>query len=55
MASKAAKTNKVPVQIKLADEAFFACSCGSTEFRVTEKPVHWFCRCGQIYTSKDVA
>lgn len=54
MASSAAKTQKTPVQVRLADGSNFACPCKSTEFRIIEEPAHWFCRCGQIYVAGDL-
>lgn len=54
MASRAAQTQKTPVQIRLADGSVFVCSCKSKEFRVTGEPVHYFCRCGLIYTPGDL-
>lgn len=54
MASQRAKTQKAPVKINLDDGSVFKCPCGSTEFRHVEEPLHWFCRCGQVYTAKDL-
>ncbi len=56
MASRSAKTARHPVQMKLKDGSFFICSCGGSEFSTTDgdTPLHLFCRCGQVYTSKDL-
>lgn len=56
MASRAAKTQKTPVQVKLASGSVFVCSCGSKEFRITgeDDPMYLFCRCGKVYTAKDL-
>lgn len=50
----AAKTDKTPVQMRLADGSLFTCSCGINEFRVAGDPPHFFCRCGKVYTSRDL-
>jgi len=56
MASRAVSTQRNPIQIKLADGSLFACPCRSTEFRITgeDAELHLFCRCGQIYVTKDL-
>ena len=57
MPTSAAPTHPSPVQIKLADGSLFACRCKSTEFRVLadpDAPVHYFCRCGQVYVPTDL-
>lgn len=56
MASRSVQTQKDPVQVKLADGSLFTCSCGSKEFRITDEDadLHLFCRCGQIYVTKDL-
>lgn len=55
MASRAAQVGK-PSQVRLGDDSLFVCSCGSDEFRKTEEdaPLYMFCRCGQVYTAKDL-
>jgi hypothetical protein len=39
----------------MADGSLFRCKCGSTEFKITKQdvPLHYFCRCGQVYTAND--
>ena len=56
MASRSAQTKTTPVQMKLKDGLLFSCPCGSNEFKATEDdaPLHLFCRCGQVYTTKDL-
>ncbi len=42
--------------MKLEGGSVFVCSCGIDEFKMTheEHPLHLFCRCGQVYTIKDL-
>ena len=57
MASRAAQTQKHPIQVKLADGSDFECpGCKSKDFKITEEdvPLHLFCRCGQIYVAGDL-
>jgi hypothetical protein len=56
MASRSVRTKKAHIQVKLADGSFFACPCGATSFRITEDDaeLHLFCRCGEIYVTKDL-
>lgn len=51
MASSSVKTK--PAQIVVGDSVF-VCSCGSKEFRSAGDPPNWFCRCGVVYTTKDI-
>ena len=54
MASSAIPAPKIPVAYKRADGSDLICTCGSSEFRIIEEPLHLFCRCGLIYTAKDL-
>ena len=55
MASRSARIQKIPMQVILADGDTFVCpSCGRKELKATlEQPIHFFCRCGQVYLEKD--
>ena len=54
MASRGVSAPKIPVEYKRADGSALICSCGISEFRIIEEPLHLFCRCGLIYTEKDL-
>ena len=53
MPSRAARVNAA-TKIELADGSIFVCVCKSREFRVTEAPLHAFCKCGQVYMAGDL-
>ena len=57
LASRTAPTENAPVQVMMDTGFPFECKCGSTEFKITkdDAPLHYFCRCGQVYTEKDFA
>lgn len=52
LANRSVQTKKIPVT--KADGSLFVCLCGSKEFRVKDEPLHLFCRCGKVYTAKDL-